>query len=142
MTTPSADDRSLLIIGIKGYAVAVDRTTGAERWRVKLEDSWEGNPVELLVSGGIVYATGKSQDVFWLDYATGRELRRAATTAVSGRATMVLEGDWLIVARAGSVDCFTADGAKLWHNELQGLGHGTISLGFPDNVRQGDKDSR
>ncbi len=141
MTTPSTDDRSLLIIGIKGHVVAVDRTTGVERWRATLEDSWGGSPVELLVSGGVIYATG-SRDVYWLDYATGRELRRAPTTASGGRATMVLDGDFLFVARAGAIDCFSGDGAKRWHNGLQGLGQSTVSLGFPDNVRQGDKDSR
>jgi outer membrane protein assembly factor BamB len=142
MTTPSTDDRSLLIIGIKGHAIALDRATGGERWRARLEESWGGSPVEFLVSGGVVYATGSSQDVYWLDYATGRELRRAQTTASGGRATMVLDGDVLIVARAGSIDCFSADGAKRWHNGLQGLGQSSVSLGFPDNVRQGDKDSR
>lgn len=140
--TPSTENRSLLIIGIRGHAVAVDRNTGEERWRVKLEDSWEGNPVELLVSGDIVYATGSSREVYWIDYSTGHELRHASTTAASGRATMLLDGDSLVVARAGSVDMFSVDGARRWHNELQGLGHGAISLGFPGNVRQGDKDSR
>lgn len=142
MTTPSTDDRSLLIIGIKGYAVAVERETGAERWRVKLEESWEGSPVELLVSGGVVYATGSSREVYWLDYATGAQLRHVATTAASGRATLLLDGSSLFVTRAGSVDCFSLDGVKRWHNELQGLGHGAIAMGFPDNIRQGDKDSR
>ncbi len=141
MTTPSPDDRSLLIIGIKGHAIALDRATGVERWRATLEDSWGGSPVELLVSGGVLYATG-SRDVSWLDSVTGRELRRVQTTASSDLATMVLDGDFLFVARAGAIDCFSADGAKRWHNGLQGLGQSTVSLGFPDDVRPGEKESR
>lgn len=95
---------------------------------MKLEDSWQRNPVERLLSGDVVDATGSSCEVGWLDDATRARLRHV-TTAESGRATPLLDGPLVFVTRAGSVDCFSLDG------------HRAIALGLPDNVQHENQGS-
>jgi hypothetical protein len=51
---------------------------------------------------------------------------------------MVIERDRIFVGSNGEVSCFALDGRALWTQGFPGKGMGSVSLGFPDNVRQGD----
>ncbi|HYM07481.1 MAG TPA: PQQ-binding-like beta-propeller repeat protein [Terriglobales bacterium] len=58
---------SLLFIGIKGTALALDRATGQEVWRSKLKGS---SFVNVVLDSGELYATTEGE-VFRLDPASG-----------------------------------------------------------------------
>lgn len=57
----------VIFVGVKGTVVALDRTTGAERWRTKLRG---GDFVNVVVDGDVVLATTKGE-VHCLDAASG-----------------------------------------------------------------------
>lgn len=59
-----------VFLGTHGQVVAVERTTGRELWRTKLEGS---DFVNLLVDGDRIIATTKGK-VFCVDAATGQPL--------------------------------------------------------------------
>jgi outer membrane protein assembly factor BamB len=61
---------SLVLTGIKGHVIALDRTTGSELWRTKLK----GTDFVNLVSDGNYILAGTSGEVFCLDSATGSVL--------------------------------------------------------------------
>jgi outer membrane protein assembly factor BamB len=63
----SALSKSLILAGIKGQVLALDRTTGTEVWRTRLKGA---SFVNLLADGDIVVAA-TSGEVFGLDGATG-----------------------------------------------------------------------
>ena len=64
--------RDFLFVGIKGHAMALDRATGAERWKTKLRG---GDFVHLVTDGQRLYATTQGE-VFCVDGATGSVLWR------------------------------------------------------------------
>jgi outer membrane protein assembly factor BamB len=57
----------LIFLGVKGTVVALDRATGAERWRTKLRG---GDFVNVVVDGGDVLASTKGE-IHCLDAASG-----------------------------------------------------------------------
>jgi outer membrane protein assembly factor BamB len=57
----------VIFVGTKGTVVALDRTTGAERWRTKLRGS---DFVNVVVDGDVVLASTKGE-VHCLDAASG-----------------------------------------------------------------------
>jgi hypothetical protein len=59
---------SLLIIGIAGTVVALDRATGKEAWRTKLKGY---DFVNVSLQAGDVYATAMGE-IYCLDSATGQ----------------------------------------------------------------------
>ena len=59
--------RDYLFVGIKGHVLALDRGTGAERWRTKLKG---GDFVHLITDGQRLYATTQGE-AFCLDGTTG-----------------------------------------------------------------------
>lgn len=61
---------SLILTGIKGHVIALDRTTGSELWRTKLK----GTDFVNLVSDGNYIFAGTAGEVFCLDSATGSVL--------------------------------------------------------------------
>ena len=68
MAFPSA----MILTGIKGHVVALDRTTGSELWRTKLKGA---DFVNLVSDGSFIFA-GTYGEVFCLDPATGSVLWR------------------------------------------------------------------
>ncbi len=67
--------QNVLIIGIGGYVVAIDPSTGTEIWRTKLKSPLLESSVFVTVfqSGSRVFA-GFSGELFCLDGATGNVL--------------------------------------------------------------------
>jgi outer membrane protein assembly factor BamB len=63
----SALSKSLILTGIKGHVIALDKATGREVWRIKLK---RADFVNLLTDGNHVFAA-TSGEVFCLDGATG-----------------------------------------------------------------------
>jgi outer membrane protein assembly factor BamB len=63
-------EREYVFIGIKGTALALERTTGREVWRTTLKGS---DFVNLVLDGDELFATARGE-VFCLDPATGRIL--------------------------------------------------------------------
>jgi outer membrane protein assembly factor BamB len=59
--------KSLLLSGIKGHVIALDKATGSERWRTRLKGA---QFVHLVTDGNVVFAS-TSGEVFALDAATG-----------------------------------------------------------------------
>jgi outer membrane protein assembly factor BamB len=59
--------RDIVVVGLGGYAVALDRATGSEVWRTKLKG---GDFVNVAVDGGDVFAGTKGR-LFCLDASTG-----------------------------------------------------------------------
>ena len=57
----------MILLGIKGFVVSIDRGTGAEFWRTKLKG---GDFVNVVVDEDSIYA-GTQGEVFCLDPATG-----------------------------------------------------------------------
>lgn len=126
-----------MIVAVAGRVAALDVATGRELWRNELSGAGTGT-VELVIDNGRIFvAVGSTSVVACIDYETGRELWRT-TTATYGRATMVVDGPRIFVARQGYVDCIDRDGNVLWSNGLSGLGVGPTAIGVEGNVAQAD----
>jgi outer membrane protein assembly factor BamB len=124
---------------VSGRVAAVDLASGKELWRNELAGAGTG-PVDLHIDGGEVLACVSTSDaLFCLDYATG-ELRWQAETRGYGRASILVDGPHVIVARNGYVTCLSRKGERLWVNALNGLGLGPTAVGLPGNVRQADSE--
>ena len=75
--------------------------------------------------------------VFCFRYPTG-ELVWTKNSSAGGRASMVVEGDLLLVAKGGKIDCYQLDGKWLWTQLLEGHGRGAIAMGVPGTWAQAD----
>ena len=62
----------MVLTGIKGHVIALDRSTGSELWRTKLKGA---DFVNLVTDGTFIFA-GTSGEVFCLDPASGSLLWR------------------------------------------------------------------
>jgi outer membrane protein assembly factor BamB len=124
------------VVGIKGEVIAIDPEDGRIRWRNGMPQAGLG-VVELLIGNGLVIAAGPGVAIHAIDYRTG-ETQWTATHSSAGRATMVVRGERLYVAKGGEINCFDLRGQRLWTQSLSGMGMGSVSLGFPGVVRQGD----
>jgi outer membrane protein assembly factor BamB len=62
--------KDLVFVGIRGALVALDRTTGTERWRTRLKGQ---QPILFTLDGPGLYATANGE-AFCLDAATGAVL--------------------------------------------------------------------
>jgi outer membrane protein assembly factor BamB len=122
------------VFALGGRVGGMDRSTGEVRWLKEFGDSEE---VFLVVTDDVVLASSEEPILWCLDYLTGRTLWHAPTTG-KGRATIVLDRDQIVVAKAGYVNCFDRTGKHLWSNLLKGYGIGRVALGFPGNVAQAD----
>ncbi|MCC6524428.1 MAG: PQQ-binding-like beta-propeller repeat protein [Polyangiaceae bacterium] len=132
-----AEDRSILVVGIDGELLGVERDTGAVRWTHELVDGGYG-AVQLAANGGQVFASADGDLVYCVDYATGATVWRSQTKS-PGRATLLIEPGCLVVAKGASVDCFArGDGTLLWSLPLAGRDLRRCALAFPDNVAQAD----
>ena len=126
----------VLLVALGGHLVGLDPASGAILWKNDLSGGGYGS-VDLASDGEVVVASAGGNRVFAIAYPTGATLWAASTTA-HGRATIVIEGERIFVAKGGSVDAYSRSGEKLWTQGLPGLGTGRAALGFPANLRQAD----
>jgi outer membrane protein assembly factor BamB len=129
-------DRSVIIVGLNGSVVGVDRLTGQIRWENKLPGGGNGE-VFLAFRYGVLAVSALGGQLFRLDYLTGHILWQTATTS-GGRATILVEPDMIICGKGGYVDAFDHAGNLGWQQQLRGKGMGRIALGLPGNVAQAD----
>ncbi|WP_437728316.1 outer membrane protein assembly factor BamB family protein [Sorangium sp. So ce861] len=125
----------VLVAAFLGQIFGVDPATGRVLWEHK-QDGAGYTSTALLITPAAIYAASISS-VICLRYPTG-ELLWEVKTATHGRATLLLEGDRLFVAKQGEIECFSVTGQSLWHNRFKGKGMGPVALGVPGNVAQSD----
>lgn len=130
-------DRSILVVGLAGKVLGLDRDTGAIAWISPLPELTR-DEVFIAVGYGVVVASADTDSIVCLDYLTG-ELRWAQRTHSAGRATILIEPEQIVCAKAGYVDCYTPDGQRRWRQPLTGHGVGRVALGYPGNVAQADE---
>ena len=86
---------------------------------------------------GVLAVSADSPGLYRIDYATGKTLWTARTRG-TGRASILVESDVIMVGKGGYVDAFGHDGRHRWTQELKGRGLGRIALAFPGNIAQAD----
>ncbi len=134
---PLEADRSILVVGLNGAVVGLDRETGAIRWKNPLVASG-GHEVFIAFRFGLLVVSAAGDQLISIDYRNGLT-RWASPTQSAGRATILIEHDRVVCAKGGYLDCFDHDGRALWSQPLTGLGLGAIALAFPGNVAQADQ---
>jgi outer membrane protein assembly factor BamB len=130
------EDRSILVAGVHGHVMGLDRQTGEVRWDNPLEGGGMGK-VFLHLIGDHVLASAEGRDLYCLRYMTG-ELLWKGTTSGSGPATILVDQDVILVGKGGYIDAFSVKGAPLWRQPLKGRGIAAIALALPGNVQQSD----
>jgi outer membrane protein assembly factor BamB len=126
----------ILILGIGGQVVGIDALTGNIRWQDSMTGGGYGE-VALAANDEYAFASAQSAKLFCYRISTG-ELLWTATTSASGRATIVVEGRLVFVAKGGEVNAFDFAGERQWEQALKGKGLGRIAMGFPGNLVQAD----
>lgn len=125
---------STLVAAFSGNVFGLDPSTGRVLWEQQLDQA--GNPTALVITESFIYAATYGT-LACLRYPTGK-LVWSVDTRTPGRATLMLDGQRLIVAKAGVIECFSLAGQGLWHNEFRGKGQGAVALGHPGIVVQAD----
>ncbi len=137
--TDATPDRSLLIVAFGGKVFAVDRFTGEQRWKTKLDD-WDASVVELAIGPEVLIAVS-SKRLAILRYASGelvKSVDRSQHERGIGRTVALIDGNFLYLGRYGSAACYTLAGEFVWEQYFSGEGQCEAALGFPGNVRQAD----
>lgn len=124
------DERKILVIGLNGVVVGLDRETGAILWKNDLKGGGVGR-VAVAIAEGKVFASAEGDKLFCLDYLTGQTLWEQKTSHSGDNPSILVERDVLYVSKWGYIDCFTTSGEKLWSQELKGLGVGHANLKLP-----------
>lgn len=124
-----------LVVALSGNVFGLDPDTGTVLWEHELDQA--GNPTALILTETFIYAA-TFRTLSCLRYPTGK-LVWSVDTQETGRATLLLQGDRLLVAKAGVIECFSLSGKVLWLNGFKGKGQGEIALGYPGNVAQADQ---
>ena len=101
------EDRSLVVTAFSGRIHAVDRMTGAVRWRYEMGDQGE---VELAIGRGLVIGCAR-KTLCILDYASGRMLKSVLLAGeYASRPTMLVDGEQILVGRSGELVSYTLGG--------------------------------
>lgn len=128
-------EHAVLVLGLGGQVLGMNVQDGTVLWEHRIEPAGE---VELAFRGDRVYATA-GHFLCAIRYPDGAPLFRVEVPGTyKGRPSMVIEGGRILLATRGEITCFDLDGRQLWHDGLTGRGVGSVSLGFPGNVRQAD----
>jgi outer membrane protein assembly factor BamB len=116
-----------VIVAFMGKVFALDRMTGAIKWRVELPQSI--GPVELLVDDDLVVACG-NQSLAFIGYADGavRKLVTRTDIARSSRPVFVADGPHLLIAANGEAACYSRDGDLVWEQGFKGEGYGEADV--------------
>lgn len=136
-TTATSENRSILVVGVKRNLVGLDVDTGAVVWSRELGAAGEGEVVEIAIHDGLVLAAVNKPVLYCLDYTTGKTLW-TAQTSISGRASILADGERIFIGRKGTVDCFDFQGKLRWTRPLE-KGTWRLALGLPGNVREADE---
>jgi outer membrane protein assembly factor BamB len=145
--TSAAEDRSVLVAGLKGRIFGIDARSGERLWEHAIVGegglfgaSVAAGEVEILVEGDRIFAKASGPTLALFEYPSGRLLGQLQVPgSYHGRSTMLLENGLLFVASGGEITCVRADdGAVLWHDPMSGKGIGSVALAFPGKVRQAD----
>lgn len=129
-------DRSILISAFGGKVFGLHRDTGTIAWSVEVEVG--GGEVELAIEGDVVIACSRRR-LALLAYLTGKLITYVALVGEhERRPTMIVDQGQIIVARNGEVACYSIAGKRLWLQPFEGMGFGSVALGFPGNLRQAD----
>ena len=134
--------RPFLITAFQNKLFAVDRMTGAIRWRLELGggNAYKGNRtiVELAIDSDVVIALTATY-IGFISYTSGellRELHLEPGSKMTSSPTLLIEGGQLFVTGSGSVVCYSMSGDRLWEQAFDGEGYGDTAVGFPGVVRQ------
>lgn len=138
------DPRETLIVGLNGQVAGLDPESGQEKWRNRLEEDDQG-PVELAIVGDIVFACADRGQLYSIDKTTGMTRWRAPTSRDIGRSTILVEEEGgqprrIFVAKGGVIDCFAAEGKRVWSQNLPETGVGSAAMAMGDAVRQADSE--
>lgn len=133
---PAEVDRSILVVGLGGSVLGLDRFTGQVRWENGLPGGGYGE-VFIALRFGALIVSATDDEVYRLDYHTGKTLWQQRTRS-AGRATILIEHDHIVVGKGGELDAFDHHGRPLWQQKLEGRGVGRLALAFPGNVAQAD----
>src|SRR5262245_43390866 len=93
----------VVVTAFSGRIFGLDRGTGQVVWEHELDTS--SNPISLLITEDAIYAA-TFHNLACLQYPSG-EQAWSVPTRTRGRATLLLEGDRLLVGKMGEVECFT-----------------------------------
>lgn len=129
-------DRCVIVVGLGGGLVGLDRQTGEVRWKNNLPGGGS-HEVFLAFRYGVLVVSAHGDGLFRVDYLTGQTLWSVTTTG-SGRATILVEPDLILVGKGGQLDAFDHHGRRVWQQRLPGRGLGPLALALPGNVAQAD----
>jgi outer membrane protein assembly factor BamB len=135
---PAEADRSVLVVGIDGYLVGIDRKTGEQRWENPLVVGGAEGEVFIALRYGALVVSAFDALVMRVDYLTGATLWERPTRD-TGRATILVEPDLIVVGKGGYINAYDHNGRPLWFQELRGRGLGRLALAFPGNIAQADE---
>lgn len=140
MSYRNETDESIVVVGMGGRLLGLDRDTGAIRWENGLEGGGHGKvfiAIVALPKGQHVLAASKGRRLFCVRYDDG-ETVWATPTRAGGKPTILVEHDRIFVSQGGHVTAFAYDGTELWTQPLRGRGIEVAALGVPGKVVQGD----
>ena len=126
-------DASILVVGLNGVVVGLAQQSGEILWKNELKGGGVGQ-VALEIVGQRILASAEGDKLFCLDYQTGSTIWEAKTTHAGGEAlsTIILvRNDRIFISKWGYTDCFSWEGARLWSQDLKGLGVGRATLRLP-----------
>ena len=117
-----------------GHLVALDRDSGAERWRANV--GMAVHPLPVVAGADAVVVLGPLK-LSCVDASTG-VLRWSAPFVLDPAAHLGLFDDAVIVGSRGEVRCFElSNGALRWQSGLKGLGFGPVTLACPGRAVAG-----
>jgi outer membrane protein assembly factor BamB len=108
----SSERTGVLVAGVKGCVIGLDRALGRERWRTRIElgDSL----VAIARMDHLVLAAGRER-LACLGVADGTLVwHTRLSPGPTGRTLLYVEGERVVVQRGGLVECFDRDGARIW----------------------------
>lgn len=129
-------NRQILVVGRDGGLLGLDRTSGAVVWQCELPGT-KGQPIDLAIHEGRVFAATEEMKLFCVDYATGRGLwsEPFQGPAIGGiPPSIIADDDQVLVGFFGVVTCFSLDGQQRW-TQPAGTGKTSAGIGLPGNVR-------
>jgi outer membrane protein assembly factor BamB len=134
---------TVLVVAFRGKVLGIDARTGQRLWQQAIGESFVIDEVELIITPARVFVCD-GKVLACLEYPSGTWIGATPLPGkyAGGRPTMVLQGEALYVATTASVTCFDNAGQVVWHDPFEGLGFGSMALGFPGNVRQADDRGR
>jgi outer membrane protein assembly factor BamB len=117
------DLHTLLVAGIHGEVVAVERRTGRDRWRLSLDP--DGGPVTVAVEAERLVFAATATHLHCIEYDSGLLLWWAplAVRPPRGcRTALLVDAHTVMVGRRGVIDCFDRNGRLLWTRRIETTG--------------------